>query len=70
MSKQFWSYDGVGNQILLNAKRHRDMNYRFALGTNVFVHQGDNTLSVQSLRDNDNIVLYLLNNVVMEIQKQ
>ncbi|MEK3824010.1 MULTISPECIES: S-layer homology domain-containing protein [Paenibacillus] len=70
MSKQFWSYDGVGNQILVKRETTSDMNYRFALGSNVFVHQGDNTLSVQSLRDNDNIVLYLLNNVVMEIQKQ
>ncbi|MNW61919.1 hypothetical protein D3C74_400130 [compost metagenome] len=70
MSKQFWSYDGVGNQILVKRETTSDMNYRFALGSSVFVHQGDNTLSVQSLRDNDNIVLYLLNNVVMEIQKQ
>jgi hypothetical protein len=70
MSKQFWSYDGVGNQILVKRESTSDTNYRFALGTGVFVHQGDNTLSVQSLKDNDNIVLYLLNNVVMEIQKQ
>ncbi|CAI6058229.1 hypothetical protein PAECIP112173_01678 [Paenibacillus sp. JJ-100] len=70
MNKQFWSYDGVGNQILVKRETTSDTNYRFTLGSNVFVHQGDNTLSVQSLRDNDNIVLYLLNNVVMEIQKQ
>ncbi|WP_342551643.1 S-layer homology domain-containing protein [Paenibacillus sp. FSL R7-0652] len=70
MSKQFWSYDGVGNQILVKRETTTDTNYRFALGSNVFVHQGDNTLSVQSLRDNDNIVLYLLNNVVFEISKQ
>lgn len=70
MSKQFWSYDGVGNQILVKRETTTDTNYRFALGSSVFVHQGDNTLSVQSLRDNDNIVLYLLNNVVFEIQKQ
>ncbi|WP_339166276.1 S-layer homology domain-containing protein [Paenibacillus sp. FSL R5-0341] len=70
MSKQFWSYDGVGNQILVKRETTADTNYRFALGSSVFVHQGDNTLSVQSLRDNDNIVLYLLNNVILEIQKQ
>ncbi|WP_405152989.1 S-layer homology domain-containing protein [Paenibacillus sp. FSL K6-0108] len=70
MSKQFWSYDGVGNQILVKRESTSDTNYRFALGTGAFVHQGDNTLSVQSLKDNDNIVLYLLNNVVLEIQKQ
>ncbi|MFK0523117.1 S-layer homology domain-containing protein [Paenibacillus illinoisensis] len=70
MSKQFWSYDAVGNQILVKRESTSDTNYRFALGTGVFVHQGDNTLSVQSLKDNDNIVLYLLNNVIMEIQKQ
>ncbi|WP_145047422.1 S-layer homology domain-containing protein [Paenibacillus xylanexedens] len=70
LSKQFWSYDGVGNQILVKRETTTDTNYRFALGTGVYVHQGDNTLSVQSLRDNDNIVLYLLNNIVMEIQKQ
>ncbi|MEN1987237.1 S-layer homology domain-containing protein [Paenibacillus hubeiensis] len=69
-NRQFWSYDAVGNQILVKRESTSDTNYRFALSSGTYVHQGDTTLSVQSLKDNDNIVLYLLGNVVLEIQKQ
>lgn len=44
--------------------------YKYTLASGVYIHQGDTTLSVQSLKENDNITLYLNNNVVVEIVKQ
>ncbi|WP_150273666.1 S-layer homology domain-containing protein [Paenibacillus tepidiphilus] len=68
-SKVFWKMDGSS---LLLAKRSSasDTNYQFTLSPNVYIHQGDTTLSVQSLKENDNIIMYLHNNVVVEIVKQ
>lgn len=69
VSKTFWTYSASSNELQVKRTSTTDSNYRFQLSPNVYIHQGDNTLSVQSLKDNDNIVLYLLNNVVVEISK-
>ncbi|MCM3783949.1 S-layer homology domain-containing protein [Neobacillus mesonae] len=68
LNKTFWKYSG--SELQVKRSSLTDNNYRFNLSPNVYIHEGDATLSVQSLKDNDNIVLYLLNNVVMEISKQ
>lgn len=69
VSKAFWTYSASTNELQVKRTSTTDTNYRFQLSPNVYIHQGDSTLSVQSLKDNDNIVLYLLNNVVVEISK-
>ncbi|WIV17895.1 S-layer homology domain-containing protein [Paenibacillus polygoni] len=69
VSKSFWTYSASSNELQVKRTSTTDTNYRFQLSPNVYIHQGDHTLSVQSLKDNDNIVLYLLNNVVVEISK-
>ncbi|WP_160031982.1 S-layer homology domain-containing protein [Paenibacillus sp. An7] len=69
VSKAFWTYSASTNELQVKRTSTTDTNYRFQLSPNVYIHQGDHTLSVQSLKDNDNIVLYLLNNVVVEISK-
>lgn len=69
VSKSFWTYSASTNELQVKRTSTTDTNYRFQLSSNVYIHQGDTTLSVQSLKDNDNIVLYLLNNVVVEISK-
>jgi len=67
VERPFWQ----ANQTEIQVKRKSmSDNFRFNLASNVFVHQGDTTLSVQSLKENDNIVLYLNNGVVVEIVKQ
>ncbi|MGG3282339.1 S-layer homology domain-containing protein [Paenibacillus solani] len=67
VERPFWQ----ANQTEIQVKRNSmNDNFRFNLSSNVFVHQGDTTLSVQSLKENDNIVLYLNNGVVVEIVKQ
>lgn len=67
VDRAFWQASST--EIQVKRKSIND-NYRFTLSDKVFVHQGDTTLSVQSLKENDNIVLYLNNGVVVEIVKQ
>lgn len=67
VERAFWQASNT--EIQVKRKSIND-NFRYALSDKVFVHQGDTTLSVQSLQENDNIVLYLNNGVVVEIVKQ
>lgn len=67
VERAFWQASNT--EIQVKRKSIND-NYRYTLSDKVFVHQGDTTLSVQSLKENDNIVLYLNNGVVVEIVKQ
>ncbi|MBT2760653.1 S-layer homology domain-containing protein [Paenibacillus sp. ISL-20] len=67
VERAFWQASNT--EIQVKRKSIND-NSRYALSDKVFVHQGDTTLSVQSLKENDNIVLYLNNGVVVEIVKQ
>lgn len=67
LERAFWQASNTDIQV---KRKSINDNYRFTLASNVFVHQGDTTLSVQSLKENDNIVLYLNNGVVVEIVKQ
>lgn len=47
-----------------------DDNYRFAVTSETYIHEGDTTLSVQSLKENDKIVLYFNGDKLVEIEKQ
>ncbi|SEL82590.1 S-layer homology domain-containing protein [Paenibacillus sp. cl141a] len=67
VDRAFWQASNT--EIQVKRKSIND-NFRYVLSDKVFVHQGDTTLSVQSLKENDNIVLYLNNGVVVEIVKQ
>ncbi len=69
-SRDFSSYDASGGRIVVKRETLDDENYRFLLAPNVYIHQGDTTLSVQSLKENDKIAVYFNNNVVVEIVKQ
>ncbi|BCG59856.1 S-layer homology domain-containing protein [Paenibacillus sp. URB8-2] len=69
-SRSFSSYDAAAGRIVVKRDTVDDENYRFTLSPNVYIHQGDTTLSVQSLKENDKITLYFNNNIVVEIVKQ
>ncbi|QWU14580.1 S-layer homology domain-containing protein [Paenibacillus sophorae] len=69
-TRYFSSYDAAAGRIVVKRDNVNDENYRFILSPNVYIHQGDTTLSVQSLKENDKIAVYLNNNVVVEIVKQ
>lgn len=66
-SRSFWRYEN--GDVFVKRKNTSD-NYRFPASANLYVHQGDQNLSVQSLKENDNIVLYFNNGNVVEIVKQ
>ncbi|AKG35356.1 S-layer homology domain-containing protein [Paenibacillus durus] len=69
-TRNFSSYDAAASRIVVKRDNVNDENYRFILSPNVYIHQGDTTLSVQSLKENDKITVYFNNNVVVEIVKQ
>lgn len=70
LSRTFSRYDSGNGELTTKRVSLDDNNNRFILASNVYIHQGDTTLSVQSLKENDNIVLYFNNNIVVEIVKQ
>lgn len=66
-SRSFWRYE---NGDVFVKRKNTTENYRFPAASNLYVHEGDQNLSVQSLKENDNIVLYFNNGAVVEIVKQ
>ncbi|MNC18993.1 hypothetical protein D3C75_669150 [compost metagenome] len=69
LSKVFSRIDAGNNELQVKRATLND-SYRYVMAANVYIHQGDTTLSVQSLKENDNIILYFNNDVVVEIVKQ
>ncbi|WP_438351155.1 S-layer homology domain-containing protein [Paenibacillus sp. FA6] len=69
IEKTFWKYTDTSREFYVKKQLANDKNL-YKLSPNAYIHQGDTTLSVQSLRENDKIVLYFHNDVIVEIQKQ
>ena len=69
LTRAFSSFDTTTNQLVVKRSNTTDNN-RFPLASNAFIHQGDTTLTVQSLKENDNITVYFNNDVIIEIVKQ
>ncbi|WP_379162506.1 S-layer homology domain-containing protein [Paenibacillus sp. sgz5001063] len=69
-TRTFWRYESATNKVLVKRSSTEDNNYEFVLASNVYIHQGDTTLSVQSIKENDNIIMYFNNNILVEIAKQ
>lgn len=63
-------YDGNNKEILVIRASLSDNNYRFAVTPETYIHQGDTTISVQSLKENDKIVLYFNGDKLVEVEKQ
>ncbi|MGG6312008.1 S-layer homology domain-containing protein [Paenibacillus macerans] len=68
--RKFSRYDGVSKEIIVLRSNLSDNNYRFAVTANTYIHQGDTTISVQSLKENDKIVLYFNGDKLVEVEKQ
>ncbi|MNO14638.1 S-layer protein precursor [compost metagenome] len=68
--RKFSRYDGVAKEIIVLRSSTSDNNYRFAVTADTYIHQGDTTISVQSLQNNDKIVLYFNGDKLVEIEKQ
>ncbi|MEF2964273.1 S-layer homology domain-containing protein [Paenibacillus sp. M1] len=63
-------YDAVNKEIITLRAGLSDTNYRFPVSSDTYIHQGDTTISVQSLQENDKIVLYFDGDTVVEVEKQ
>ncbi|MDU0330356.1 S-layer homology domain-containing protein [Paenibacillus sp. 3LSP] len=68
--RKFSRYDGVSKEIIVLRSSTSDNNYRFAVTADTYFHQGDTTISVQSLQINDKIVLYFNGDKLVEVEKQ
>lgn len=69
-TRTFSRYESATNEIVTKRDNLNDNNYRVSLTPSTYIHQGDTTISVQSFKENDKIVVYFNNNVVVEIVKQ
>lgn len=69
LSRAFSRADSSSNELQVKRSNLNDP-YRYTFASNVYIHQGDTTLSVQSLKENDNIIMYFNNDVIVEIVKQ
>ncbi|WP_052414663.1 S-layer homology domain-containing protein [Paenibacillus sp. FSL R5-0345] len=69
LTRSFSRFDSTTNSLVTKRANLNDK-YQFTLASNVYIHQGDTTLSVQSLKENDNIIMYFNNDIVVEIVKQ
>ncbi|MNH79780.1 S-layer protein precursor [compost metagenome] len=67
--RPFNYYDASSKEVYVKHD-FNDNNYRYGVTLETYVHQGDITLTVQSLKENDNIVLYFNNDKLVEIEKQ
>ncbi|MNO52672.1 S-layer protein sap precursor [compost metagenome] len=69
LTRSFSRYESATNSLVTKRANLNDK-YQFTVASNVYIHQGDTTLSVQSLKENDNIIMYFNNDIVVEIVKQ
>ncbi|MNJ62038.1 hypothetical protein D3C77_578580 [compost metagenome] len=70
LEKKVARYDSINKEILVIRASLSDNNYRFVVSADTYVHQGDTTISVQSLKENDKIVLYFNGDKLVEVEKQ
>ncbi|GIO59095.1 S-layer homology domain-containing protein [Paenibacillus cineris] len=68
-TQTYWKYDSYAKEIYVKRQNVNDANL-YKLSPGAYIHQGDTILTVQSLKENDTIVLYLNNGTIVEIQKQ
>ncbi|WEK55756.1 MAG: S-layer homology domain-containing protein [Candidatus Cohnella colombiensis] len=68
VTRKFWKYDSLTKVFYVKASADSSTNY-FNLHPNVNIHQGTKTLTVSDLKDSDEITLYVLRGLVVEIVK-
>lgn len=70
LERKFSRYDAASRELVVKRASIADDKYRFFVNTDTYIHQGDTTISVQSLKDDDKIVLYFNGDRLVEIEKQ
>ncbi|MNJ58135.1 hypothetical protein D3C77_537560 [compost metagenome] len=70
LERKFSRYDAASRELVVKRATIADDKYRFFVNADTYIHQGDTTISVQSLKDDDKIVLYFNGDRLVEIEKQ
>lgn len=70
LDRSFSRYNSVNKEIVVKRASISDDVYEFTVHSDTYIHQGDTTLSVQSLQENDKIVLYFNGDKLVEVEKQ
>ncbi|MNJ42531.1 hypothetical protein D3C77_375030 [compost metagenome] len=70
LERKFSRYDANSRELVVKRASIADDKYRFFVNADTYIHQGDTTISVQSLKDDDKIVLYFNGERLVEIEKQ
>lgn len=69
LSKTFWRYDSQLNEVSLRKSTLTEATPTYKLASNVYIHQGEGLIGINSLKDGDRITLYIHKNKVIEIEK-
>ncbi|AZK47253.1 S-layer homology domain-containing protein [Paenibacillus lentus] len=70
LERKFSRYDANARELVVKRATIADDKYRFFVNADTYVHQGDTTISVQSFKVDDKIVLYFNGDRLVEIEKQ
>jgi|GEM_PF-290293 len=69
LEKTFWRYDAAANAILVR-KVTLTENNQYKLSPDTLVTSGDQKIEAASLKEDDKIVLYILNGKLLEVEKR
>ncbi|MGZ9584103.1 S-layer homology domain-containing protein [Paenibacillus marinisediminis] len=69
--RTFWKYDSKTKELYVTRKANDTSKNYFQLHPNVIIHDAaGQTISVESLKNDDKLVLYFLNDQIIEIEKK
>ncbi|WP_296974047.1 S-layer homology domain-containing protein [Thermobacillus sp. ZCTH02-B1] len=68
LQKSFWRYDSAANEIVVKISTLNEQN-RFSLSADTLVTSGGQPIAVSSLKENDRIVLYIVDGKLIEVEK-
>ena len=68
LQRSFWRYDASANEILVKKTTLNEQN-QFKLSADTQVTSGGQPIAVSSLKENDKIVLYILDGRLIEVEK-
>ncbi|MNN10118.1 hypothetical protein D3C81_1230320 [compost metagenome] len=70
LERKFTRYNSSTKELYVIRTSMSDDNFHFTMNADTYIHEGDTTLSVQSLKENDKIVLYFNGDKLVEVEKQ
>lgn len=69
LTKTFWQYNSQLNEVSVRKSTLTEATPTYKLASNVYIHQGEGLIGINSLKDGDRITLYIYKNKVIELEK-